>query len=104
MINIEDLVGTRWVCKNASYKYDVGDTCTIRIVRYNEIGCEFDRHINGHSLNHAGEERLCKFGHGWWISKDPFFDNFYREVETVPSNIKYSFDAFISGEDEEESK
>jgi hypothetical protein len=73
-------------------------------VRYNEIGCEFDRHINGHSLNKAGEERLCKFGHGWWISKDPFFDNFYREVETVPSNIKYSFDAFISGEDEEESK
>ena len=104
MINIEDLIGTRWVCENETYKYDVGDICTIRTVKHNEIGCEFDRDIGGHSLNSAGEGRLCKSGHGWWISKDTFFNNFYREVENVPSNIKYSFDAFISGEDEEESK
>ena len=104
MINIEDLVGTRWVCKHATCIYDVGDICTIRTVENARIGCEFDRDIDGHSLNTARERCLCKPGHGWWISKDAFFNKFYREVETAPSNIKYSFDAFISGEDEEESK
>lgn len=43
----------------------IGTVVAIRTNSMLTIGVEWDKEMGGHGLN-----KKCKFGHGWWTSKD----------------------------------
>ena len=48
--------------KEGGAKIKVGMTGTVKGLMQNNVGIEFDDHVNGHSGSWDGKD-----GHGWWV-------------------------------------